>query len=221
MKISKCVQDKKELFMGHSFFDFLNDSSISVDKRISFLPYLSYFVMSFSDLNKYILPFENPKDDLEYAVNIHSSEDANHWQWLLNDIRSIGEDKKGLLTDHIKFLWSDDNKNGRLLTYKLMSLVYNKPAKMKLVAIEVMEATGNATFETLAHITKDRSPALEYCGDIHLSQETGHAIGSGDELVDTISYSQKEMEEVRTIVDEGFMAFESFFSELEKNIKLR
>lgn len=219
MKISDAISEKRVEFLSHPFFEFLNDYTIPLNQRISFLPHLSYFVMSFSDINKHILPFENPQTELEHAVNAHASEDANHWQWLLNDLKSTGEDKIGPLSEHIKFLWGEGNKNGRLLTYKLINLTYNQPAKMKLVAIEVMEATGNATFETLAHITKNRKPALEFCGNLHLGHETGHAIGSDGDIVDTISYSPKEMEQVHAIINNGFLAFEDFFSELAENTK--
>lgn len=221
MKVSSYIDERKSRFASHSFFGFLYDSSVSVERRISFLPRLSHFVMSFADISQYILPFESPENDLERAINVHSEEDANHWQWFINDLKRMEKSSGGLLTDHILFLWSGENKNGRLLTYKLISLIAGQPAKMRLVAVEVMEAAGNVFFEALADVTKEISPALEYCGELHLSHETGHTIGSDEELVDAVEYSPEEMKQVRAIIDDGFLAFENFFTELEENTRPR
>lgn len=90
---------------------------------------------------------------------------------------------------------------------------------MRLVAIEVMEATGNATFDTLARITRHSSLPLEYCGNTHLSHESGHTIGSEEELIDSLTFSEHELTQARALVVTLFLAFESFFDELLKNAK--
>ncbi|MGK8676175.1 hypothetical protein [Serratia marcescens] len=47
----------KQLFSEHPFLDYVRDNRIPVQSRLAFLPAMSHFVMSFSDLNKYALPF--------------------------------------------------------------------------------------------------------------------------------------------------------------------
>ncbi|SFC09863.1 hypothetical protein [Pragia fontium] len=220
-KLSTLIEQNKQKFARHEFLTFLTDKTIPLSQRLSFLPNIAHFVMSFSDINKFILPFQNPSNDLEHAVNQHAQEDANHWPWFLNDLQSTGLNKQGSLTDNLEFLWSENIKNSRLLTYQLIRLLTDKPAKIRLVVIEIMEATGNVTFDTLSQITKDSAFPLEFCGNIHFSHETGHSIGSEEELIDTIEYSNQEMNDATNAISDGFQAFERFFDELMMNMKAR
>lgn len=220
-KVSSLVADGKRAFISHPFFSYLNNESVSIEHRLRFLPNIAHFVMSFSDINKYILPFSQPQNALEEAVNTHAKEDAEHWPWFLTDLRNTGANEAKDFTEHLAFLWSDKLKNSRKLTYKLIQYLTDQPAKMRLVVIEVMEATGNATFDTLARITLNTTLSLEYCGNIHLSHETGHSIGSDDELIDTIAFSDKENKEARELIHNCFTAFEEFFDELLQNALIK
>lgn len=217
-KISVEIENHKEKFLNHPLFKYLTDSSLSLDERLRFLPYISHFVMSFADINKYILPFNSPKNDLERAVNTHANEDAGHWPWFLNDLQTSEQNPSADLTNHLKFLWSDKLINSRKLTYHLIQSIHNQSAEMRLIVIEVMEATGNATFDTLASITKGTDKQLEYCGNIHLSHETGHSIGSEDEIVDAFPLTAEERNKASRIINECFDAFFQFFDEVFENV---
>ncbi|WP_447873020.1 hypothetical protein [Serratia fonticola] len=219
-KLSMVIEHNKQIFSCHEFFKFLKNRTIPLSQRLAFLPNIAHFVMSFSDINKFILPFKNPSNPLEYAVNKHAQEDANHWPWFLNDLQNISLNKPDSFTDCLKFLWSENIENSRLLTYQLIKLLADKPAKMKLVIIDVMEATGNATFEVLSQITKDSEFPLQYCGNLHFSHETGHSIGSGEDLIDSINFSDEEMKDVNQTIIEVFQAFECFFDELMVNMQV-
>lgn len=80
-KISTVIEQKKQKLSRHDFFTFLNNRSIPLSQRLSFLPKIYHFVMSFSDINKFIWPFQNLSDSLEYAVNKYAPEDVNHWHF--------------------------------------------------------------------------------------------------------------------------------------------
>lgn len=216
--LSTLINEKKNIFGKHPFFNYLKESSVPLNKRLSFLPYISHFVMTFSDINKYVLPFKTPMNELELAVNTHAKEDSNHWPWFINDLTETGNDKKMFLSDSLKKLWSEDMHRSRMLSYSLIQLVVNQPAQLRLVAIEVMEATGNKTFEALTAITADSDVKLQYCGGLHLSHESGHTIGSQDELIDTLDLTNEELKQANNIIDFGFDSFTSFFDELLANV---
>ncbi len=212
--ISLSIEKSKKQFLTHPFFHFLNNDDLPVEQRLRFLPRLSHFVMSFSDINKYILPFNSPDSFLEQAVNRHAEEDAGHWQWFLNDLDKTGFNKQAPFTEHLEYLWSESMQNSRKLSYDLIALLANQPAKMRLVMIEVMEATGNAMFDTLSRIAANLNPPLEYCGTLHLSHETGHTIGSEEAFIDGVTFSSSEREQAEHIIKAGFRSFENFFTEL-------
>jgi hypothetical protein len=216
--ISKEIEYYKTNFLNHPLFNYLNDDALSLDERLRFLPYISHFVMSFADINKYILPFATPANALERAVNTHAREDAEHWPWFLNDLQTSGQNSAASLTEHLSFLWSDNLINSRKLTYHLIQTLHNQSAKMRLIVIEVMEATGNATFDTLASITKGTDKQLEYCGHLHLSHETGHSMGSEDEIVDTLNLTEEERNKASQMIAECFNAFHRFFDEIFENV---
>lgn len=216
-EISVEIENYKLKFLKHPLFKYLTDDSLSLDERLKFLPYISHFVMSFADINKYILPFKSPCNDLERAVNTHAEEDAEHWPWFLNDLKTSMQNPSAELAENLRFLWSDTLKNSRMLTYHLIQTIHNQTAEMRLIIIEVIEATGNATFDTLASITKGTEKSLEYCGNLHLSHETGHSIGSEDEIVDTLTLTTDERSKASQIIDECFNAFHQFFDEVFEN----
>ncbi len=70
--ISSLIHEHKYRFSQHSFFSQENSSLSSVNKKLYFLPNMSFFIMGFGDLNKFPLPFIEPNGALEDAVNIHS-----------------------------------------------------------------------------------------------------------------------------------------------------
>ncbi|HIC7817446.1 TPA: hypothetical protein ACW7NQ_001018 [Enterobacter ludwigii] len=216
-KISDEIESRKLSFLNHDFFKYLTDADLPIEKRLKFLPYISHFVMSFSDINKIILPFETPKNELENVVNNHALEDAEHWPWYLKDLENLDLNPSTELTEHLRFLWSNKLIYSRKLTYQLIQSLHNQTAEMRLIVIEVMEATGNATFDTLARITQDTDKELEYCGNLHLSHETGHSIGSKDELIDTLQLTEDTRAKAINLINECFEAFHRFFDEVLRN----
>ncbi|VEI18974.1 Uncharacterised protein [Serratia plymuthica] len=167
MKISAMIENKKELFSNHEFFSYVRNTSLPLEERLSFLPHMSYFIMSFGDINKYVLPFPTPKDTLEEAINTHAKEDSTHWPWFLADLQRLHMDKNSPLTHTLQYLWSEEMSASRKLVYDLMELIAGKDAKFRLVVIEVMETTGNAVFTALSEITANSDLKLEFCGPLH------------------------------------------------------
>lgn len=212
--LSGLIASNKQIFSEHPFLSYLRDHRIPIQRRLAFLPAMSHFVMSFSDLNKYALPFPNPKDALERAVNTHAQEDSHHWPWFLHDLQSLSLNTPTTLVDSLRFLWSEQLQASRRLVYHLFALTANKPAQQRIVVIEMIESVGNAVFTVINHVVSEARIPLKYCGDMHLSRETGHAIGSHGALLDTLTFSPQEAQEARAAIESGFQAFSAFLSEL-------
>ncbi|MEB7883006.1 hypothetical protein [Serratia fonticola] len=216
-EVSRVIETQKEAFSQHKFFLHLRNTAIPLEKRLSFLPGMSHFIMSFGDINKYVLPFSDPKDELEKSINKHAKEDANHWPWFITDLQQLHMNESSPFTDVLQYLWSEGLAASRKLTYDLIELMAGKDAKTRLVIIEVMEATGNVMFTTLNEVTAGSSLKLEFCGSLHASHESGHAIGSDDEIINRLSFSEDECQHFTSLVTDGFKAFSRFIDQLDES----
>ncbi|MGQ8819035.1 hypothetical protein [Serratia sp. NA_13] len=104
IKLSNLIEEKKKKFANHKFFSYICDTSRSLEERLSFLPNMSHFIMSFGDINKYVLPFPLPQNDLEKAINTHAEEDSNHWPWFISDLQQLNMNNSQPLTDTLRYL---------------------------------------------------------------------------------------------------------------------
>ena len=86
-------------------------------------------------------------------------------------------------------------------------MISNQPAKFRLVLIEVMEATGNIMFSFLNQLTKSSSLNLQFCGELHLSHESGHAISCEQDLIDTLIFTEDKYVLSVDLIQEAFEAF--------------
>ncbi|MGQ8774441.1 hypothetical protein ACUTQ5_08435 [Serratia sp. NA_112.1] len=214
IKLSNLIEEKKKTFANHKFFSYICDTSRSLEERLSFLPNMSHFIMSFGDINKYILPFPLPQNDLEKAINTHAEEDSNHWPWFISDLQQLNMNNSQPLTDTLRYLWSDELSASRRLTYDLIELITGKHAKFRLVIIEIMEATGNVMFTALSEITAKSNFMLKFCGSLHANHESGHTMGSDVGLINTLVFSEDEQKLAAFYIDKGFMAFHHFIDQL-------
>lgn len=213
-KITEIFEESKLLLAQHPLFSKIQDSSKPIEQRLSFLPAMSHFVMSLSDLNKFSLYSPFPKDSLEKAINTHANEDSHHWPWFLHDLQILALNSSTTLVDKLRFIWSDRLQASRQLTYELFSLTKNKPAKQKLVVIEVSETAGNIFFSAVASMIKGSEISLKYLGDLHLSHETGHLLESDSNLLSTLDFSPEEEKEALSSMKLTFQAFNSLLTEL-------
>ncbi|WP_434777487.1 hypothetical protein [Neisseria sp. Ec49-e6-T10] len=218
-EIMQYIHNQKKQFSHLSFFQQLKNPSISPKNKLCFLPTMSHFIMSFADLNKYVLKFPAPKNEFEQAVNIHAAEDENHWQWFIHDLETLKLDQTSTLADHLVSIWSPDSAAVRQLTYTLIGLIAHTTAQQRLVMIEVMEATGNVMFQALApialEIKQQEAIDLKFCGQTHLAHETGHTMGSEEKLFDTIHFDEQTRKNLKEDIDQGFEAFTQFIYALE------
>ncbi|MDI2090403.1 hypothetical protein [Commensalibacter oyaizuii] len=215
------INNKKQQFAQLPLFNLLKNNEFSAqDKLVSILPVMSHFIMSFGDLNRYVLKYPSPKNQIEEAINVHAEEDQSHWKWFIHDLKLLEANYSTTFTDHLTRLWDNSTSAVRNLTYVLTGLIYNSNAKQRLILIEVMEATGNVMFQNLLplsdQIKRQYDKELIFCGNIHLSNETGHTIGSDQKFFNDIIFNHHEVTEGKEKINAAFDAFSNFIILLNK-----
>jgi hypothetical protein len=164
------------------FFEFLEDDSIPARERLSFYPCMAPFIMSFGDLNRYVLREERSGDPHQERVNAHTYEDDHHWPWYLEDFSKLGHDGLATPTETLRFLYSDASTCNRILSMRLASLIWGATPVVRLAIIEAIEETGNVLFALTTRLAKevevDSGVALRYLGEFHFNLESGHAMNN-------------------------------------------
>ena len=207
------IEEKQQAYSQLPFFQFLQDESIHPIKRLSFAPCAAPFIMSFADLNKYVLRQEPTNDKIQAILNQHSYEDDFHWQWFLEDLETLGFNCSLQLNDALRFLWSEETQTSRLLTHELYQYIAQSEPIEKLVALEAIEATS----DVLVSVTKQVSDELKsiinqeykYFGDCHFDAENNHNAYSDDmrKFLENIYISEKTQQKSLDLIDKVFEMF--------------
>jgi hypothetical protein len=149
----------------------------------SFLPYITFFVNSFSDLNRMVLPYQDPQgDELKLAINEHCVEDSTHMLLLWQDLQAYDAtlteaDIGGQFSSSVAFLWSDALYHTRRLGYqvaRLVGRVEDQDPLVRYAMIRVMEEVGNVFFTTGVGYTLPNGTPSRYMSHDHLDLENGH-----------------------------------------------
>lgn len=199
-------------------FQFMRDEGVDAADRLAFFPCMAYFILSFGDLNRYLLRRELPADAHQARVNAHTFEDDHHWPWYLEDYRKLGFDDRRRATDLMRSLWSDENRQNRLLMYRLTALVDGASGVERLAIVEAIEETGNVLFTEileLARIMEARlGVELRYCGSHHFDLESGHTVGSEQQAIAAIVLDAATRQRCLHLVDAVFEDFTAWTGEL-------
>jgi hypothetical protein len=222
-EILAVVMRRKKRFSTLPLFAHLKDEKVSPRQRLLFLPYMAHFIMSFGDLNRLVLRYPHPSNELEHMVNTHAEEDSHHWPWFLEDLSALGMDGASPFTAHLQGLWSPALDACRLLTYRLVQLAQDPRATLRLALIEMMEETGNVMFQHLADIEteleKREGLRLRFCGSHHLDRETGHAMGSDHRVFARIALSEEETAQHVAVVEQAADHFDAFIDTLYYQVR--
>lgn len=219
------IQQKKQDYSQIPFFQFVRDPNIDPRRRLAWAPYAAPFIMSFIDLNKYLLREEPTSDRLQGIINRHTYEDDHHWLWFLEDLNKLGFDPMLRFSETLKFLWNEETKASRLLTYQLFRYAVGATPIQKTILIETIEAAGNVQF--LAATTAGR--ALQsvtgqqylYFADVHLSVETGRTFGSisAEDFIADIQLDEATRNVAFSMINVVFEALTSWKSDLLERAK--
>lgn len=212
------ILKSKQAYSNLPFFQFMRDSSLSEEERLSFYPCMAHFILSFGDINKYMLREETTTNPYQQRVNLHTYEDDHHWHWYLEDFTKLGFDHLCSPTAWMNFLWSDETRQNRILTYRLAALISEASAVERIAIIEAIEETGNVLFSTLLDLAKAietrRGIELRYCGEFHFGLESGHSVGSDHIEIAKIPLDEATQARCLALVDEVFALFEAWTNEL-------
>lgn len=204
------IEKKKQEFAKSGLFEFMRDKSIDPRQRLAFAPCLAHFAMSFGELNKYVFREEPTNDPLQAIVNNHTYEDDHHWLWFLEDLETLGINKSLKFSDALKFVWNEETKASRLLTYQMFRYACGASPIAKLAIIEVIEATGNVFLPETASVAEElrliTQKELIYFGRFHVAVETGHTTGVPD-----VEQSIKNIQLTIESRQEAFEAVENLF----------
>lgn len=209
---------KKRLYNELPLFQFMRDKNIDAAKRLSFYPCMAHFILSFGDLNKYVLRSEPAADCWQQMVNEHTYEDDHHWPWYLEDFHKLGFDLPTRPTDLMKFLWGEETHKNRVLMYRLTAMIAQANGAERIAIIEAIEETGNVLFTTMLEIAgaleKRYDVELRYCGTHHHALETGHAAAAEHRKIAAIELDAESKARCMAWVDEVFEIFADWTNEL-------
>lgn len=216
--VLKKILENKRTYSNLPLFQYMRDSSLTEEERLGFYPCMAHFILSFGDINKYMLREEPATNTYQQLVNIHTYEDDHHWPWYLEDFTKLGFDHLCSPTSWMRFLWSDETRQNRILTYRLAVLISGASAVERIAIIEAIEETGNVLFSTMLNLAKAietrRGIELRYCGEFHFALESGHSVGSEHIEIAKILLDESTQARCISLVDEIFALFESWTNEL-------
>lgn len=217
-EVLAAITERKRAFARLPFFAFLQDESLAPEQRLAFYPCMAHWIMSFGDLNKYFLRAEPAADEYQQRVNAFSREDDDHWQLYLEDFQKLGFDKLYTGTDWLNFLWGEETRANRMLSYRIASLIINARSIERLAIIEAMEEAANVFFPLtvqLAEQIQERTGVeLRYLGHFHSALEAGHT-GAGDhESLAQIELDAETQRRTLEMVDEVFALFADWAEEV-------
>lgn len=217
-EVLAAISERKEAFARLPFFAFLADESFEPEQRLAFYPCMAHWIMSFGDLNKYFLRDESTTDEYQRRVNIFSHEDDDHWQLYLEDFQKLGFDRLYTGTDWLNFLWGEETRANRMLSYRLANLIMNARSVQRIAIIEAMEEAANVFFPLtvqLAEQIQERTGTeLRYLGHFHSALEDAHT-GAGDhESLAEIELDAPTRQRTVEMVHEVFTLFDDWAEEV-------
>lgn len=218
--IFKHIFAKKRAYAGLPLFELLRDERVDPLDRLAFYPCMAHFILSFGDINKYMLRYETAACPHQEMVNTHTFEDDHHWHWYLEDLTKLGFDTHARGSDWMRFLWGDETRFNRILTYRLAPLIASTSSVERLVLIEAVEETGNVLFTEILKLAEQlearSSIKLRYCGDFHFQRESGHTVGADHRELMSIQLDEGQRRRCIELVDEVFALFTEWTEELRR-----
>jgi hypothetical protein len=219
-EILSFVEQKKQDFSKLPLFDFMQDKTIPPRQRLSFAPCMAHFILSFSDLNKYVLRVKKPLNRIQEIVNQYTYEDDNHWPWFITDIELLGLNQQSTFTQALTSIWSEETKITRQIAYRVAGYSLEVEPIIKLAVIESLEGTADIFFSQSRKIISEIKAVTKqeflFFGDLHLHEEIGHAMATPDveNFLTEIKITDTQREQALYAVNKVFEIFTEWTYEL-------
>ncbi len=217
------INQKQQEFSHVPLMVYLQDKSISPQKRLAFAPCVAPFIMDFSDLNKYVLRQESNQNHIQQLINNHTYEDERHWRWFLEDLDKLGFNQKQDMNATLAFLWGEETKVARRVSHLLEQCIFEAEKldiNIKLAVSEAIEAAGVVMFSNTATVTQELKEITKqdyrYFGHFHLSFETGHLTGVDniETVLESVQLSAQSRTKAFELVERVFAIFTELTQEL-------
>lgn len=207
------LKSKQQELAQHPFFRKL-DNGPADGNELSFVPYLTFWVMSFQD----VLRLNDAKVTDPFLKRLskhHKSEDSGHDRWFLSDLKLIGTDG---VPDTAE-LFGRSHQSTRDATYSLMSEVFLAQSDLeRIVLLLALEHSGHIFFEsTAAYIERAGvGHLLKYFSRYHIDIEKKHEMFEDQLLAQLrqLEVSSETLDRSLSLVDRCFQAFSSLFDGL-------
>jgi hypothetical protein len=193
---------------------------------MAFAPCFAFFVMSFAELNRYVLRETSTTNQVQSIINEHTYEDEDHWIWYLEDLRKLGYDANISFSEAMRFIWSDEMVMQRHVVRWMWQTATMAEPIHRLVLVEAIEATADVFLATTRAVTNELQASNQidccYFGELHSDTDAGHTMHS-DEMEDSLAdipLPPGAMEEAIRIVNETFAMFENLMSDLLAHAKV-
>ena len=219
-EILEIIEVKKRDFAELPLFEFMQDVSIHPIKRLSFAPCMAHFIMSFSDLNKYVFRDNLNTSRIQKVVNQYTYEDDNHWPWFIQDIENLGLNNYGNFTTALTSIWGEETRITRQISYQIAGYTFQADPIVKLIVIQVLEAAAEVFFNISRQISVEieQIAGKEYLlfGEVHVHEETEHVISMPKEksLLSEIELTDSQSHYLKEIVEQTFQTFSEWTYEL-------
>jgi hypothetical protein len=215
LRILGKINHHKERISTGPLFTWLADETLDGLVRLSFAPSMLYYLMGFKDVLG-ALYRDEPKCNIEHAINAYCGEDAEHWRWYLDDLQKLGFSLTTWGQDIPSFcneVWSPATSENRKAIFRLVD--YANACRDPLYAmclIFVFEATGVVFIghTRKAAVALGMDEQLTYFGRIHFEEEFGHSVQAHDLAGETLSPEVYPL--VSAMVDDLFACYDRLFS---------
>lgn len=117
------ITRETEELKSHDIFVKINNISScqAVELLKMWGPLFVHQTMTFRDINLMYNVYENPKSDLEFAINAHAYTDATHWEMLITDLEKLGASNHiKNYSDAMSGIWSQQGKPIRDYMYWIL-----------------------------------------------------------------------------------------------------
>lgn len=207
------IESKQKVYAQSPLFHFMKDKSINPLKRLAFVPCSAPFILGFTDLCKYAFCQEPTSSKVQLILNQHAYEDANHWQWFLEDMESLGFNYQLEMNDALFFLWHEETKTSRLVTYELYKYIAESTEIEKLIILESIEGVANIFLSSTKQVTDElqltTDKKYKYFGGLHVEAEQDHEAHSDSihEYIQNICIAEENRQYSIDLVEKVFELF--------------
>lgn len=214
------IEEKKAIYSMSPLFDFMDDKSIHPLKRLAFVPCSTPFILGFTDLCKYALRQEPTSNRVQSILNQHTYEDGDHWKWFIEDLKTLGFNRQLELNDALNFLWHEETKISRLITYKLYKYIVESTALEKLIILETIEGVADIFLSATKKVTDElqliTQQEYKYFGGLHVEAEHDHEAHSDEthEYIQNIVIEDDQRQNCIALVETVFELFDQWNQEL-------